>query len=36
MHMTNRLTFFQLFRLYGLESKDFYKTWMLGDLEKVK
>ncbi len=28
--------FFLLFRLYGPESKDFYKTWMLGDLEKVK
>lgn len=27
--------FFLLFRLYGPESKDFYKTWMLGDLEKV-
>ena len=28
--------FFLLFRLYGPESKDFYKTWMLGDLEKTK
>ena len=28
--------FFLLFRLYGPESKDFYKSWMLGDLEKVK
>jgi len=28
--------FFLLFRLYGPESKDFYKTWMLGDLEKLK
>jgi hypothetical protein len=28
--------FFLLFRLYGPESKDFYKTWMLGDLEKVE
>ncbi len=27
--------FFLLFRLYGPESKDFYKTWMLGDLVKV-
>ncbi|MEO0794720.1 MAG: DUF1214 domain-containing protein [Verrucomicrobiota bacterium] len=27
--------FFLLFRLYGPESKEFYKTWMLGDLEKV-
>ena len=27
--------FFLLFRLYGPESKDFYRTWMLGDLEKV-
>ncbi|SCY23295.1 DUF1214 domain-containing protein [Desulfoluna spongiiphila] len=27
--------FFLLFRLYGPESKDFYKTWMLGDLEKI-
>ncbi len=25
--------FFLLFRLYGPESKDFYKTWMLGDVE---
>jgi hypothetical protein len=28
--------FFLLFRLYGPESKDFYKTWMLGDLEKIQ
>jgi hypothetical protein len=28
--------FFLLFRLYGPESKTFYKTWMLGDLVKVK
>jgi len=28
--------FFLLFRLYGPESKDFYKTWMLGDVEKLK
>ena len=28
--------FFLLFRLYGPESKDFFKTWSLGDLEKVK
>ena len=28
--------FFLLFRLYGPESKDFYKTWILGDLEKIK
>jgi hypothetical protein len=27
--------FFLLFRLYGPESKDFYKSWMLGDMEKV-
>jgi len=27
--------FFLLFRLYGPESRDFYETWMLGDLEKV-
>ena len=27
--------FFLLFRLYGPESKDFFKTWSLGDLEKV-
>jgi len=27
--------FFLLFRLYGPESKDFYKTWMLGDVVKV-
>ena len=24
--------FFLLFRLYGPESKKFYKTWMLGDV----
>jgi len=28
--------FFLLFRLYGPETKDFYKTWMLADLEKVR
>jgi len=28
--------FFLLFRLYGPESKDFYKTWVLGDLEKLR
>jgi hypothetical protein len=28
--------FFLLFRLYGPESKDFFKTWSLGDLEKTK
>jgi len=28
--------FFLLFRLYGPATKDFYKTWMLGDLEKVE
>ncbi|MCP4983335.1 MAG: DUF1254 domain-containing protein [Gammaproteobacteria bacterium] len=28
--------FFLIFRLYGPESKDFYKTWMLGDVVKVK
>ncbi len=28
--------FFLLFRLYGPESKDFFKTWSLGDVEKVK
>ena len=28
--------FFLLFRLYGPESKDFFKTWMIGDVEKVK
>jgi hypothetical protein len=27
--------FFLLFRLYGPESKTFYKTWSLDDLEKV-
>ena len=27
--------FFLLFRLYGPESKDFYKTWSLGDLIKI-
>jgi hypothetical protein len=27
--------FFLLFRLYGPESKDFYKTWSLGDLYRV-
>ena len=28
--------FFLLFRLYGPESKTFFKTWTLGDLEKIK
>jgi hypothetical protein len=27
--------FFLLFRLYGPESKTFYKTWSLNDLEKI-
>jgi len=27
--------FFLLFRLYGPETKDFYKTWVLRDLEKI-
>jgi len=27
--------FFLLFRLYGPESKDFYNTWILRDVEKV-
>jgi len=27
--------FFLLFRLYGPDGKDWFKTWMLGDLEKV-
>ena len=27
--------FFLIFRLYGPESKDFYTSWMLGDVEKV-
>lgn len=27
--------FFLLFRLYGPETKDFYKTWILGDLKKI-
>ena len=27
--------FFLLFRLYGPESKDFYKNWILGDIEKL-
>lgn len=27
--------FFLLFRLYGPSTKDFYKTWSLGDLEKI-
>lgn len=27
--------FFLLFRLYGPTTKDFYKTWTLGDLEKI-
>jgi hypothetical protein len=28
--------FFLLFRLYGPETKDFYKFWELGDVVKVK
>ncbi|MEF1273059.1 DUF1214 domain-containing protein [Vibrio campbellii] len=32
---TNGEDFFLLFRLYGPKTKDFYKTWMLGDLEKI-
>ena len=28
--------FFLLFRLYGPDGKDWHKSWMLGDLEKVK
>ncbi|NLR90682.1 DUF1254 domain-containing protein [Flammeovirga agarivorans] len=28
--------FFLLFRLYGPSSKDFYKSWSLDDIEKVK
>jgi hypothetical protein len=27
--------FFLLFRLYGPESKDFYTTWVLGDVERI-
>ena len=27
--------FFLLFRLYGPESSDFYKSWVLGDIEKI-
>ena len=27
--------FFLLFRLFGPESRDFYRTWMLDDLEKL-
>jgi len=27
--------FFLIFRLYGPESKDFYKNWMLGDVVKI-
>ena len=27
--------FFVMFRFYGPESKEFYKTWILGDVEKV-
>jgi hypothetical protein len=27
--------FFLLFRLYGPDGKDWFKTWMLGDLEKI-
>jgi len=28
--------FFLLFRLYGPDGKDWFKTWMLDDLEKIK
>ncbi len=28
--------FFLLFRLYGPKTKDFHKTWVLGDVEKLK
>ena len=28
--------FFLLFRLNGPSSKDFFKTWMLSDVEKMK
>ncbi|MEH6584896.1 MAG: DUF1214 domain-containing protein, partial [Halioglobus sp.] len=28
--------FFLIFRLYGPETKDFFKTWQLGDVVKVK
>lgn len=28
--------FFLLFRLYGPDGKDWFKTWMLGDLVKIK
>ncbi len=28
--------FFLLFRLYGPESQDFYKTWILEDIEKLQ
>ncbi|MCM8530153.1 MAG: DUF1214 domain-containing protein, partial [Lentisphaeraceae bacterium] len=28
--------FFLLFRLYGPESKTFFKTWFLDDIEKIK
>lgn len=28
--------FFLIFRIYGPETKDFYKTWMLGGVELVK
>ncbi len=28
--------YFLLFRLYGPESKDFFKSWALGDVEKIQ
>ena len=28
--------FFLLFRLYGPDGKDWFKTWILGDLEKIE
>lgn len=31
-----REDFFLLFRLYGPESREFYKSWVLGDVEKVQ
>ena len=33
---TGNEDFFLIFRLYGPKTKDFYKTWMLGDVEKIK
>jgi len=28
--------FFLFFRLYGSEKKDFYVSWSLGDVKKIK